>query len=79
MSDLARDYQDRLNLREQIARIDHQQAEIQKLFAEREKLEAEGHKYNRDPWVLVLAAIIAALATLFARLPELLTVLGVGK
>ena len=79
MSDLPLDYQDRLNLREQLARIDHALDEAAKFRAEREKLEAEGHKFNRDPWILVLAAMIAALATLFARLPELLTVLGIGR
>jgi hypothetical protein len=53
----------------QINRIDRNQAEIQKLFA-------ESHKFNREPWVLVLAALIAALAALMARLPEILHAMG---
>jgi len=71
MSDIPHDYRDRLDLREQLARIDRMLDEAAKFRAEREK-------FNRDPWLLILAAMIAALATLFARLPELLTVLGVG-
>ena len=72
MSDIPADYRERLDLREQIARIDRELADIH-------KLRSETKKYNRDPWILTLAAIIAAFATLFARLPELLTVLGVGR
>ena len=62
MSELPRDYRDQINLREQITRIDRNQAEIQKLFAERDKL-------NRDHWLLVLAALITAFAVVVARLP----------
>jgi hypothetical protein len=72
MSDIPADYRERLDLREQLARID-------KLLVENQKLQAETKKHNRDPWILALAALIAAFATLFARLPELLTVLGVGR
>ena len=63
--DLPTDYRDQLNIREQIARID-------KILAERPKLEAETKRFNRDPWILVLAALIAAVAVIIARLPELL-------
>ncbi len=48
---------DTLNLREQIARIDRNQAEIQKLFAEAGKLSAEAAKFKRDRF---LAPILAA-------------------
>ena len=65
MSERLDDYQERLNIREQIARIDRN-------MAEQAKLHAEAHKFNRDPWILVLAALIAAVAALIARLPEIL-------
>jgi hypothetical protein len=68
MSDLPADWRDQINIREQIARIDRNQAEIQKLFA-------EARKFNRDPWFLIAGAIIAAIAT---RLPEILHAFGVG-
>ena len=48
---------DTLNLREQIARIDRNQAEIQKLFAEAGKLSAEAAKFKRERF---LAPILAA-------------------
>lgn len=67
MSDLPANEQ--LNLREQIARIDRNIAETQKLFA-------EARKFGRDPWFLLIGAIIAAIAT---RLPEILQATGVGR
>ncbi len=67
MSDIPSDWRGQLDIREQIARIDRNQAEIQKLFA-------EARKFNRDPWFLVAGAIIAAIAT---RLPEILAAFGV--
>lgn len=57
-----------LDIREQIARIDRNMAETQKLFA-------EARKFNRDPWFLLGGAAIAAIAT---RLPEILHALGWG-
>jgi hypothetical protein len=67
MSDIpADDYRERLNIREQIARID-------KTIDEAAKLRAEARKFNRDPWFLIVGAIIAALAT---RLPEILHAMG---
>lgn len=59
-------YRDPIDIREQIARIDRNLAETQKLFA-------EARKFNRDPWFLILGAIIAAIAT---RLPEILHAFG---
>ena len=41
MSDFPADYTERLNLREQIARIDRNQAEVQKLLAEAAKFKRE--------------------------------------
>ena len=57
-------------LREQLARIDRNIAETQKLFAEARKFDC----FNRDPWFLVAGAIIAAIAS---RLPEILHAFGV--
>jgi cell division protein FtsB len=71
MSDLPADYRDRLNLREQIARIDdtlaridRQREETQKFVTEQHKLIAEVQKLNRDRWlapVLAIAAVIGGL------------------
>lgn len=55
-----------LDLREQIARIDRNLAETQKLFA-------EARKFNRDPWFLIVGAVVAAV---ISRLPEILKALG---
>jgi hypothetical protein len=80
MSDVPADYRDRLNLREQVARIDdmlsrveRQQEETRKFVAEQHKLMAEAKKFGRDPWMLVIGAIIAGA---FTRLPEILHALG---
>lgn len=56
------------HIQEQVARIDRNLAETQKLFA-------EARKFNRDPWVIALGAVIAGIAT---RLPEILHAFGVG-
>jgi hypothetical protein len=37
---------------------------------------AEGRKFNRDPWMLIIGAIIAGVTT---RLPEILHALGIGR
>jgi len=47
--------------------------ETRKFVAEQHKLMAEAQKYNRDPWFLVIGAIIAALA---ARLDVILRAFG---
>jgi uncharacterized protein (UPF0335 family) len=80
VSDLPADYRDRLNLREQVARIDEmisrierQQEETRKFVSEQHKLMAEAKKFGRDPWMLVIGAVIAGL---FTRLPEILRALG---
>jgi len=69
MSDLPTDYQDRLNLREQIARIDRNQAEIQKLFA-------EAAKFRRERWVIPVTVAGALLAAAVARLDIIARILG---
>lgn len=67
MSDIPADYQDRLNIREQIGRIDRARVEGEKLaeetrkfVAEQHKLMAEAAKLNRDRWLapwLLLASV----------------------
>jgi hypothetical protein len=69
MSDIPSDWRGQIDLRAVLTKIDRDRAETQKLFA-------ESHKFNREPWVLVLAALIAALAALIARLPEILHAMG---
>jgi hypothetical protein len=59
-------FREPLDMREQIARIDRNLAETQKLLA-------EARKFNRDPWFLIAGAIIAAIAS---RLPEILHAFG---
>lgn len=77
MSDIPEDYQERLNLREQIERIDRNHAEIQKLLAEGAKLLAERDKFNRERWVIPVTVFGAILAAIVARLPEILHAVGV--
>jgi hypothetical protein len=83
MSELPTDWHGQLDLRAEIARIDHDLADITKLRGETEKfvieqrkLTEEAIKFRREPWLLVLAALIAAWAALIARLPELLHAAG---
>ncbi len=89
MSDIPADYRDRLNLREQVARIDEtisrierQQEETRKFVAEQHKLMAEDNKFNRDKWIVPLTAVLSVfgiiLAGIIARLPELLHAFRIG-
>lgn len=71
MSDIPVDYRDRLNLRDEIARIDRNRAESQKLeedgrkfVAEQRKLIAEASKLDRDRWLAPWALV----ASLFGAL-----------
>ena len=80
MSDLPADYRERLDVREQVVRIDdmisrieRQQEETRKFVSEQHKLMAEARKFGRDPWFLVIGAVIAGA---FTRLPEILHALG---
>lgn len=68
MSDIPRDYRDRLDLRAVIARIDRD-------IAENAKLNAEARKFNRDGWLLALTAMLGFLAVVAARAPEIITAL----
>ncbi len=65
MSELPTDYRDQLDLRAEIARIDRDRANTEKLRSER-------RKFDRAPWLLILAAVIATFATLFANLPAII-------
>jgi hypothetical protein len=65
MSDIPADWRGQLDLRAELARIDHDRAETQKLMkesekfvAEQRKLMSESAKLDRDRWLapLVLAA-----------------------
>lgn len=69
MSDIPHDYQDRLNLREQIARIDRNQAEMQKLLA-------EAAKFKRERWVIPVTVAGALLAAAVARLDVIARIFG---
>jgi len=62
MSDIPTDYKDRLDLREQINRIDRLREEALKFTAEQHKLTAEAAKLQREPWI----ALVGAAAALFA-------------
>lgn len=79
MSDVPADYRDRLNLREQIERIDRQRAEglkfaaeQHKLAAEQQKLMAEALKLNRDrwlaPWVLLTSLLSGGVVAIISHL-----------
>jgi hypothetical protein len=58
-----------LDLREQIIRID-------RAIAETRKFQAEARKFGRDPWFLLIGAILAAIVT---RLPEILKAMGLAQ
>jgi hypothetical protein len=62
MSDIPAHYRERLDLREQIARIDRMREESLKFTAEQHKLTAEAAKLKREPWI----ALLGAAAALFA-------------
>jgi hypothetical protein len=73
MSDIPADYRDRLDLREQIARIDQLREEALKFVAEQHKLTAEAAKLGRDrllaPWLAIVGLIggLIAIASTIAR------------
>ena len=71
MSELS-EYKDRLDMREQIARIDRAQAETQKFAAEQQKLAAEASNLRLTRFVTPVAAVIAALGALTAAAPVLM-------
>lgn len=73
MSDIPTDYRDRLDIREQIARIDRAREETLKFTAEQHKLTAEAAKLGRDrllaPWLAIVGLIggLIAIASALAR------------
>ena len=68
MSGVPIDYREQLDLRAEIARIDRDRAESEKLRAERDK-------FNRDPWILAITALLGFLAVVAARAPEIIQAL----
>jgi hypothetical protein len=62
-----------LDWQAQVAQINRNIAETQKLFDESDKLRAEARKFRRDPWFILAGAIIGALAT---QLPAVLRAAG---
>jgi hypothetical protein len=86
MSDIPADYRDRLDLREQISRIDRQReetlkftAEQHKLMAEQSKLASESRKLDRDrglaPWQAT-AITVGSIAALVASCVSLAKSMG---
>ncbi len=73
MSDIPAGYRERLDLDELVARIERQQEVTRKFVAEQHKLMADAKKFGRDPWMLVIGAIVAGV---FTRLPEILHAMG---
>lgn len=68
MSDIPTDYREQLDLRAEIQRIDRDRADML-------KLQAEAKKFNRDAWLLVLTGLLAFLAAIVARAPEIIQAL----
>jgi hypothetical protein len=64
-----------LNLREQIARIDLAIAESHKFAAEQRKLSAEASKFDRERW-LILVAALSAFAGMIAATVTLAKTMG---
>lgn len=85
MSATVADYPERLNLAEQVARIERSQKETRKFVAEQHKLMAEQSKLLAEAgnlrvsrFVTPTAAIIAALGALTAAAPVLVRWFGGG-
>ena len=79
MSDIPADRHWRLDIDEQIARIERSIEESGKLRDEATKLRAEAKKFDRERWIAPFTIIMAVLAAIVARLPEILGAFGVGK
>ena len=77
MSTTTADYADRLNLAEQVARIERSQEETRKFVAEQHKLMAEAANLRVSRFVTPTAAVVAALGALTAAAPVLGRWLGV--
>jgi hypothetical protein len=68
MSDIPTDYREQLDLRAEIQRIDRDRADML-------KLQAEAKKFNREPWLLALVALLGIIAAIAARAPEIIQAL----
>lgn len=71
MSTTADNYAERLNLAEQVARIERSQEETRKFVAEQHKLMAEASNLRITRIVTPTAAIVAAIGALTAAAPVL--------
>lgn len=76
MSDFS-EYAERLNLREQVARIDRALDEAAKFRSERIKLDAEAAKLKRDRFLAPALALAATLGAIAALGPSILRAWGV--
>lgn len=76
MSDLSGGDAERLNLREQLARIDRTLDEAAKFRSERVKLDAEAAKLNRDRFFAPFAIFCATLTAIAALAPSIIRALG---
>lgn len=74
MSEFA-EYQDRLDMREQLARIDRTLVENRKFAAEAQKLSAETANLRVVRFVAPVALVVGAVASLIAAAPVLLRLL----
>jgi len=55
-----------LDLRAELARIDRDRAETQKLIAESQKLSAETRHFDRQTWQPMAIAVLALIASMIA-------------
>jgi hypothetical protein len=69
MSDIPADPRQPIDIQAIVARIDRD-------LSESAKLRAEAAKFNRDPWLLALTALLGLAAAISARLPEILHAMG---
>lgn len=59
MSDIPSDWRGQLDLRAELARIDRDRAETQKLFA-------EARKFNRERWIVPATVFVSTISALLA-------------
>lgn len=71
MSDIPADWRGQLDLRKELARIDRDRAETQKLLA-------EAMKFKRERWVVPVTVAGALLAAAIARLDVILHAFGIS-